>query len=131
MIGQSDVIVSCITEAQGLLCEDVSLYKKGCLVVPVHTRGFQNCDLCFDKVYADDTAHVCGFKYFNKFKQFGEIQDVISGNTKGRESDDERILSYNIGLGLHDVLYATKIYHALKDDAEEIQLIRETNKFWI
>ena len=27
-------------------------------VIPVHTRGFQNCDLFFDKVFADDTDHV-------------------------------------------------------------------------
>ena len=131
LISQSDVIVSCITEAQGLLCEDNSLYKEGCLVVPVHTRGFQNCDLFFDKVYADDTAHVCGFKYFNQFKQFGEIQDVISGKTIGRESDKERILSYNIGLGLHDIVYASKIYEILKDNSNEIEIKRETNKFWI
>lgn len=131
LISQSDVIVSCITEAQGLLCEDNSLYKEGCLVVPVHTRGFQNCDLFFDKVYADDTAHVCGFKYFNQFKQFGEIQDVISGKTIGRESDKERILSYNIGLGLHDIVYASKIYEILKNNSNEIEIKRETNKFWI
>lgn len=131
LVAQSDVIVSCITEAQGLLCEDNELYKEGCLVVPVHTRGFQNCDLFFDKVYADDTAHVCGFKYFNQFKQFAEIQDVISGKAKGRESDTERILSYNIGLGLHDVVYASKIYEILKDTSNDIKLIRETDKFWI
>ena len=131
LVAQSDVIVSCITEAQGLLCEDNELYKEGCLVVPVHTRGFQNCDLFFDKVYADDTAHVCGFKYFNQFKQFAEIQDVISGKAKGRESDSERILSYNIGLGLHDVVYASKIYEILKDSSNDIKLIRETDKFWI
>lgn len=131
LVAQSDVIVSCITEAQGLLCDEDNLYKEGCLVVPVHTRGFQNCDLFFDKVYADDTAHVCGFKYFNQFKQFAEIQDVISGKSKGRESDTERILSYNIGLGLHDVVYASKIYEILKDVSNEIELIRETEKFWI
>ena len=131
MVAKSDVIVSCITEADGLLCEDNNLYKEGCLVVPVHTRGFQNCDLFFDKVYADDTAHVCGFKYFDKFKQFGEIQDVIDGKIKGRESDKERILSYNIGLGLHDIVYATKIYDVLKDDAPEVKIEHETEKFWI
>ena len=131
LVAQSDVIVSCITEAQGLLCDDDSLYREGCLVVPVHTRGFQNCDLFFDKVYADDTAHVCGFKYFNQFKQFAEIQDVIAGKAAGRESEKERILSYNIGLGLHDVVYASKIYESLKDDANEIELVRETEKFWI
>ena len=131
LVSQSDVIVSCITEAQGLLCEDDTQYKEGCLVVPVHTRGFQNCDLFFDKVYADDTAHVCGFKYFSQFRQFGEIQDVISGKIKGRESDKERILSYNIGLGLHDIVYASKIYETLKEDANEIEIVRETEKFWI
>ena len=131
LISHSDVIVSCITEAQGLLCEDNNLFKEGCLVVPVHTRGFQNCDLFFDKVYADDTAHVCGFKYFDRFKQFGEIQDAISKKIKGRESDTERILSYNIGLGLHDMVYASKIYQILKEKSNEIKIIRETEKFWI
>ena len=131
LIAQSDVIISCITEAQGLLCDDDSLYKEGVLVVPVHTRGFQNCDLFFDKVYADDTAHVCGFKYFDRFKQFAEIQDVIAGKKPGRESDTERILSYNIGLGLHDVVYASKIYERLGADAHNITIERETDKFWI
>lgn len=131
LVAQSDVIVSCITEAQGLLCDDDSLYKEGCLVVPVHTRGFQNCDLFFDKVYADDTAHVCGFKYFDRFKQFAEIQDVIAGKQPSRESDKERILSYNIGLGLHDVVYASKIYEHLKDSLADTPLEREKAKFWI
>ena len=131
LIGTSDVIVSCITEADGLLCDDDSMYREGCLVVPVHTRGFQNCDLFFDKVYADDTAHVCGFKYFSKFKQFAEIQDVISGLKPGRESEKERILSYNIGLGLHDVVYASKIYEMCKEHTTDVVMNRETDKFWI
>lgn len=131
IVAQSDVIVSCITEAQGLLCEEDDLYREGCLVVPVHTRGFQNCDLFFDKVYADDTAHVCGFRYFSRFKQFAELQDVIAGKRPGRESDRERILSYNIGLGLHDVVYASKIYDLLEDSSHDIPIDRETEKFWI
>lgn len=131
LVAQSDVIVSCITEAQGLLCDNDSLYKKGCLVVPVHTRGFQNCDLCFDKVFADDTAHVCGFKYFNQFRQFAELQDVIEGKKPGRDSDEDRILSYNIGLGLHDVLYASKIYDILGATAHNFNIERESDKFWI
>lgn len=131
LVAQSDVIVSCITEAQGLLCDNDSLYKKGCLVVPVHTRGFQNCDLCFDKVFADDTAHVCGFKYFNQFRQFAELQDVIEGKKPGRDSDEDRILSYNIGLGLHDVLFASKIYDILGATAHNFNIERESDKFWI
>lgn len=112
LISGSDVVVSCITDAAGMLVEDVNLFKPGVLVVPVHTRGFQNCDTVFDKVFADDTAHVRGFKNFSLFKEFDEIGNVLAG-AQGRRSDTERILSYNIGLGLHDVLFAHNIYNQL------------------
>lgn len=109
LVDDADVVVSCITDAEGLLVEDVNLFKPGVLVVPVHTRGFQNCDTVFDKVFADDEGHVKGFKYFNQFRTFGEIGDVLADRIEGRTDDTERILSYNIGLGLHDVLYAYNI----------------------
>lgn len=113
LVKDSDVVVSCITDADGLLVEDESLFKPGVLVVPVHTRGFQNCDTVFDKVFADDEGHVKGFRYFNEFRRFGEIGDVLSGRIPGRENDSERILSYNIGLALHDVLYADKLLNRI------------------
>lgn len=114
LVSDADVIVSCITEAKDLLVSDTALFKPGVLVVPVHTKGFQNCDTIFDKVFADDRDHVKGFRFFNQFRQFGELGDIISGKIKGRESDSERILSYNIGLGLHDVVFATKLLNLLK-----------------
>lgn len=114
LVDGADVVVSCITDAGGLLVEDERLFKPGVLVVPVHTRGFQNCDTTFDKVYADDTDHVKGFKYFSQFREFHQIEEVLKGKAEGRKSDTERILSYNIGLGLHDVLYASRIYDMLK-----------------
>lgn len=114
LVNGADVVVSCITDADGLLVEDVKLFKSGVLVVPVHTRGFQNCDTIFDKVFVDDEDHVKGFKYFSQFRKFGEFSDILSGKIQGRESDEERILSYNIGVGLHDVLYATKIYSLMQ-----------------
>ncbi len=109
LVKDADVVVSCITSADGLFVEDTNLFKPGVLLVPVHTRGFQNCDLVFDKVVADDEGHVNGFKYFNSFKNFRELTDVLSGKLPGRENDEERILSYNIGLGLHDLVYAWNI----------------------
>lgn len=109
MVKGADVIVSCITDADGLLVEDPKLFKPGVLVVPVHTRGFQNCDLVFDKVFADDTGHVKGFRYFDRFKQFGELHKILKGELNGRESDKERIISYNIGISLHDVYYGYRI----------------------
>lgn len=55
LITGADVVVSCVTVAHDLFASD-SCFKPGVLVVPVHTRGFQNCDLFFDKVYADDNT---------------------------------------------------------------------------
>lgn len=114
LVKDADVVVSAITDADGLLVEDVSLFKPGVLLVPIHTRGFQNCDTVFDKIFADDESHVNGFKYFNEFRQFGEISNILSRKIPGRESDDERIISYNIGLGLHDIYFATKILNIIK-----------------
>ena len=119
------------TDASNLICPKNDLFKEGCLVVPIHTRGFQNCDLFFDKVYGDDTDHVKGFRYFSQFKQYAELEDVLSGRTAGRENDHERILSYNIGLGLHDILFASKIYDSLSAQSPEIKIEREVSKFWI
>lgn len=103
LVNGADVIVSCITSADGLLVENTELFKPGVLIVPVHTRGFQNCDTIFDRVIADDTDHVRGFRYFNEFHNFAELADVLRNPDTGRSSDSERILSYNIGLGLHDI----------------------------
>ncbi|MCY1362691.1 2,3-diaminopropionate biosynthesis protein SbnB [compost metagenome] len=108
LIRDSDVIVSAITVAEGQLGQD-HWFTKGCLVVPIHTRGFQNCDLFFDKIFADDTGHVEGFKNFAHFKKFSEIDGVIKQRNSGRESQNERILSYNIGIALHDIYIAQKI----------------------
>ena len=61
LIADSDVVVSAVTEMPTLFCEKDELYKEGILLVPIHTRGFQNCDLTFDHVFADDRGHVAGF----------------------------------------------------------------------
>lgn len=114
LISGADVVISCITQTDEILCPDESLFKPGVLVIPIHTRGFQNCDLFFDKVFADDKGHVDGFKYFSKFRKFDEISNVLLGNNPGRENDQERILSYNIGLGLHDAFFASRIYEQLR-----------------
>lgn len=131
IVKNCDVIFSCITSATGLFCEDDSAFRKGCVVIPVHTRGFQNCDLFFDKVFGDDTGHVCGFRYFEKFKKFAELSEVLLGKNPGRESEDERILAYNIGLGLHDVLFANKIYELTQEKSPSIPFEKATDKFWV
>lgn len=131
LIEGADVVVSCVTVATELIAPD-HVFKPGVLVVPVHTRGFQNCDLFFDKVFADDTGHVKDFKHFDQFSQFNEFSRVLLGETPGRENDQERILAYNIGIALHDIYFASKIFDTMNlSTIEEIQTSSLIDKFWV
>ena len=129
LIQESDVVVSCVTVANELFASDEA-FRPGVLVVPVHTRGFQNCDLFFDKVFADDRDHVCEFKYFNRFKRFDEFSRVLLGQNPGRENDQERILAYNIGIALHDVAFASKIGKMILSEVQQDESVEE-RKFWV
>lgn len=129
----TDVILSAVTYAPDDFCND-ECFNAGVLVVPVHTRGFTNCDLFFDKVFADDTGHVKHFKNFAKFKSFAEISDVLDGRVYGRENDCERILAYNIGISLHDVNFAANIFSILRQKqipVVSIDMHEPEEKFWI
>lgn len=112
LIEGSDVVISCVTYAPNLLAEP-EWFKPGCLLVPVHTRGFQNCDYIFDKIFGDDTAHISHFHYFKQFKKFAELGDVLQQKNIGRETSEERIIAYNIGLALHDIVYCNHIIQLL------------------
>ena len=127
-----DVLISCITSANGLIVEDESIFPPGITVIPVHMRGFQNCDTTFDRVFGDDTGHVRNFKFFPQYHDYNEIGEVLAGRDPGRKSETQRIIDYNYGLGLHDVLFASKIYEMVaKQGLPEVEIAKETEKFWI
>lgn len=130
VVDGSDVVISAVTYAGQNLCED-KYFKPGVVVIPVHTLGFTNCDLFFDKVFADDYGHVKHFKYFDKFKSFAEVSDVVNGIKPGRENDEERILVYNIGIALHDIYYAGQIYNKMENSATEVEFLPPTERFWL
>ena len=131
MASEVDVFISCITNAQGLLVPDEKTFKPGVTVIPVHMRGLQNCDTTFDRVFGDDTGHVQGFKYFKQWQDYNEIGEVLAGRDPGRRSEEQRIIDYNYGLALHDVVYAAKIYEKLDEESQEIIIEHETAKFWV
>ena len=110
---EADVLISCVTVAPQLLFPDDSLFRAGVTLIPVHMRGFQNCDLFFDKVFGDDTSQIQNFKYFNQFRQYDEFHHVLQGKNPGRTNQDERILCYNYGIALHDITFASKIYQRI------------------
>lgn len=125
LVRKSDVLVSCVTAMDSTFADE-KYYKKGCLVVPIHTRGFQNCDLVFDKIFCDDIGHISNFKYFKQYKSVTEMTDVFTGKSTGRTFDDERILAYNIGISVQDIYFALQIYNKFL----EREKVKE-NKFWV
>lgn len=127
-----DVFISCITSADGLLVPNEQTFREGVTIIPVHMRGLQNCDTTFDRVFGDDTDHIKGFKYFPQFHDYNEIGEVLAGRDPGRKSDEQRIIDYNYGLALHDVVFAAKIYELVDGkDVPTVEIVKETDKFWI
>ena len=130
-IAEADVLISCVTVATELLFPDNSLYKKGVTVIPVHVRGFQNCDLFFDKVFGDDTGQIQNWKYFSQFKEYDEIHHVLQGKNPGRTNNEERILSYNYGLTLHDIVFASKIFEKAQANVTGFEYKKQDQKTWV
>lgn len=135
MVKGSDVVISGATYLPNDVCAD-QYFDEGVLVQPIHTLGFTNCDLFFDKVFADDLGHVHHFKNFDKFRQFAEVCDVVNGDKPGRESDEERILAYNIGVSIHDINFAASIYQLMKERGSlsslpDVDMRDPIEKFWV
>lgn len=72
----------------------------------------------------------------DRFRSFAEVCDVVCGRASGRENDDERILTYNIGVSTQDISFAAHIYALLKESGDlerlpDIDLQGPTEKFWV
>lgn len=128
---ESQVLVSCVTVATQDFCSPDD-FAPGSLLVPVHTRGFKQCDLAFDKIVCDDEEHVASFGYYPQFKdKLVEMSDVLSGRVAGRDSNSQRIIAYNIGIALHDVVFASKIYDMVAAKEPTDRLNEGLAKHWV
>ncbi len=128
-----DTVVSAVGYARSVFADE-SVFKPGCLIVPIATLGFQNCDLTFDKIIIDDHKHVASFKYYDQFKDKAvEISAIENGKAIGRENDSQRIIAYCGGLALHDIYIAAKVMEIVeeKDDVEEVVMNMPQERFWI
>lgn len=120
----SDIIISAVTQRETDFAND-SVYKEGVTIVPICTMGFQNCDLFFDKVFTDEIEQIKGFKYFDRFNSLANVSDVINGLVPGRETEEERILVYDYGIGIHDLFFAMKFYELAERNEVEYRYCKE------
>ena len=115
----SDVIVTATAPVYETILND-KWVKPGALVMPVHRSGW-NEDLLikFDKLIADDYNQFVSL-IKNSYspipdKPYAEMGDIITGKKSGRENDKERIISFNCGMAIYDVIFATKIVEKAKE----------------
>lgn len=109
VIGGSDLIISAITKVTENFVTD-EYFKKGCTVIPICTMGFQNCDLFFDRVFTDEIEQIRGFRYFDHFAPVTtNVTDVLNGVAPGRTDNVQRILVYNYGIAIHDLVFAANL----------------------
>ena len=111
LMTDSDVVVSSITFIEGDFC-DPSVYKKQCTIIPVHLRGFKECDRVFDHVITSDLVSIKKFQNYNQIKKLSYI-DYLIKDINNYVPDNQTII-YNLGLAVYDLYFATKIYKKFK-----------------
>lgn len=115
VIEGADVIVT----ATGHLEERVyreKWVKAGALVLPVHTRGWEQTMLNqAEKIVVDDWEQINkalggSDGYYSPLPELhAELGEVVVGKKPGRENSTERILNFNFGMAIHDVYMATEV----------------------
>lgn len=121
LMNESDVVFSSVTYAGEDFVKE-SAFKPGCTVIPVHMRGFMDCDLHFDHIITSDLESIKKFENYGRFKKMSLLDDVIYSPDKVRNNKSDRVIVYNLGLALHDIWYASKIYDLESSEMEEFKI---------
>jgi len=115
VIEGADVIVTATGHLEERVYQE-NWVKEGALVLPVHTRGWdQELLNQAEKLVVDD------WEQFNKAlggtdgyysplpNRYVELGEIVVGKKLGRENSTERIINFNFGMAIHDVYMATEI----------------------
>ena len=81
----------------------------------------------------DDFNNMKIIESFDEIKNKYELTDMLLDESKGRQNDKEKIISYNVGLSTHDILFANNIYKKIEElgNLEEIKLNNIQEKIWL
>ncbi len=112
-IRNADLVVT----ATGKLLEPIyknAWVKEGALVLPVHTQGWDSSTASqMDKLVVDDWEQfrTVGDILYQPLpeKPHAETGEIVAGLKPGRENKKERIVNFNKGLAIHDILMANTV----------------------
>ncbi|HID11963.1 MAG TPA: hypothetical protein EYP17_11785, partial [Candidatus Latescibacteria bacterium] len=72
-----------------------------------------------DKYATDDVAQYRYYRSVGYFRRapepYADLGEIVVGEKPGREREDERTMSMNLGLALDDIALAPKVYRRAKD----------------
>jgi ornithine cyclodeaminase/alanine dehydrogenase len=95
---------------------------RGMLVLPIHTRGWEKAALSqLDKFIVDDWQQFDSFVggndgYYAPLPElYAQLGEVVVGNKPGRETPNERIIDFNVGIAIHDVAMASAVLKMAKE----------------
>ena len=126
-VRDADVFIGCTGKVTETIYHS-EWVKPGALVLPINGGGWEEDILTkFDKFVCDDweqmkvgigmsqyTTHVPG--------PYAELGEIASGKKPGRENDQEKIINFNYGLAIHDMLCATRVLEKAKEKGLGVEL---------
>ena len=91
--------------------------KRGALILPVHTRGWEKDTLeRVDKFVVDhweqfSLAQQREGGYYKRLPElYAELGEIVCGKKPGRQNEEERIMDHNYGMAIHDVAMAQELF---------------------
>jgi len=94
--------------------------KKGTFACPLDFDSYWKPEAMhsMDKFCTDDKEQLMYYRtqgYFSDIpKVYADLGEIITGEKPGRETEDEKIMSMNLGLAIEDMATAIKIYEEAK-----------------
>jgi len=119
-----------VVTATGKLLEPIyknAWVKEGALVLPVHTLGWDSSTASnMDKLVVDDWAQfrTVGDECYQPLpdEPHAETGEIVAGLKPGRQSKKERIVNFNKGLAIHDILMASAVLDKAKEQGLGVEL---------
>nr|CAN84629.1 tauropine dehydrogenase [Suberites domuncula]CAN84630.1 tauropine dehydrogenase [Suberites domuncula] len=126
-IRDSDVIVGATAKLTETVYSD-EWVKPGALVLPIQVGGWDPDVLSkFDKVVADDWAQLKAQQDFSRYTSnfdtpYAELGEIVMGKKPGRENDQEKIINFNKGLAVHDMICGGRVLEKAKKQGLGVEL---------
>lgn len=124
-IEEADVFVTATVSSEAYV--EAAWLQEGVLHAEISSWDTQSATLvAYDKIVVDDwktikhgakhvSARAVNDGVIPESRIYGELGEIVAGRKLGRQTDKERILFNPIGLPIHDVSEAARIYRAAKE----------------